>query len=415
MRSHPQFLISLDSRKDSGMSKTTSRFLLLALVLTLSSAVMAQIAPPRTWPELKQAVQERTDAQRYPMTGFDSREVAEILGRIQSLDRDEWANSWVINGDRHLKQAQALATSAPAQAREAYMAAWRYYGFGAWPTQNSPAKQKAHALATSAFRAYAGLASPSIEVVRIPFEGKEIIGYLQRPAGVTRPALVITIGGLDSYKEFVVDQFGAAYLKAGLAYLALDMPGTGESPVKIEPGVERMFSRVIDALQNRTDIDPGRIGFQGGSWGGHWAARMAYAEPVRLKAVANWGGPVHAYFQRDWQLKALGTREYLFDLFPARAAVYGVDTLDDFLAYGPRMSLKDAGMLSKASAPMLLVNGEKDTQVPIEDLYLLMKQGSPKEAWVNPEGGHIGRGKDWSDGRILNEVVVPWLARKLKS
>ena len=116
MRSHPQFLISLDSRKDSGMSKTTSRFLLLALVLTLSSAVMAQIAPPRTWPELKQAVQERTDAQRYPMTGFDSREVAEILGRIQSLDRDEWANSWVINGDRHLKQAQALATSAPAQA-----------------------------------------------------------------------------------------------------------------------------------------------------------------------------------------------------------------------------------------------------------------------------------------------------------
>lgn len=396
------------------MSKTTSRFFLFALVLTLSSAVMAQIAPPRTWPELKQAVQERTDAQRYPMTGFDSREVAEILGRIQSLDRDEWANSWVINGDRHLKQAQALATSAPAQGREAYMAAWRYYGFGAWPTQNSPAKQKAHAQATSAFRAYASLASPSIEVVRIPFEGKEIIGYLQRPAGVTRPALVITIGGLDSYKEFVVDQFGAAYLKAGLAYLALDMPGTGESPVKIEPGVERMFSRVIDALQSRTDIDPARIGFQGGSWGGHWAARMAYAEPIRLKAVANWGGPVHAYFQRDWQLKALGTREYLFDLFPARAAVYGVDTLEEFLAYGPRMSLKDAGMLSKASAPMLLVNGEKDTQVPIEDLYLLMKQGSPKEAWVNPEGGHIGRGKDWSDGRILNEVVVPWLARKLR-
>ena len=43
-----------------------------------------------------------------------------------------------------------------------------------------------------------------------------------------------------------------------------------------------------------------------------------YAEPTRLKAVVNWGGPVHAYFQRDWQLKALGTREYLFDLFPAQ-------------------------------------------------------------------------------------------------
>jgi pimeloyl-ACP methyl ester carboxylesterase len=396
------------------MTTQTLRHSLFALLLAASTAVMAQIAPARTWPELKQAVQERTDAQRYPMTGFDSKEVAEILGRVQSLDRDEWARSWIQNGDHHLKQAQSLAAASPALAREAYMSAWRYYGFGAWPTQNSPEKRRAHALTTTAFQAYAGLASPTIEVVRIPFEGKEIIGYLQRPVGVAKPPVILTIGGLDSYKEFVVDQFGAAYLKAGLAYLALDMPGTGESSVKIEPGVERLFSRVIDALQSRTDIDADRIGFQGGSWGGHWSARVAYAEPTRLKAVVNWGGPVHAYFQREWQLKALGTREYLFDLFPARAAVYGVDTLEDFLAYGPKMSLKDTGVLSKPSAPMLLVNGEKDTQVPIEDLYILLKQGAPKEAWVNPEGGHIGRGKDWSDGRILNEVVVPWLARKLK-
>lgn len=395
------------------MTTPTVRQCLFALFITACTAASAQIAPPRTWPELKQAVQERTDSQRYPMTGFDSKEVAEILDRIQSLDRDEWARSWVKNADLHMKQAQSLAASSPALAREAYMSAWRYYGFGAWPTQNTAEKKRAHALATSAFRAYANLASPAMEVVRIPFEGKEIIGYLQRPLGVDKPPLVITIGGLDSYKEFVVDQYGASYLKSKLAYLALDMPGTGESPVKIAPGVERLFSRVIDAMQNRTDIDPERIGFQGGSWGGHWSVRMAYAEPVRLKAVVNWAGPVHTYFQREWQLKALGTREYLFDLFPARAAVYGVDTLEDFLAYGPKMSMKDSGALGKPSAPMLLVNGEKDTQVPIDDLYILLKQGAPKESWVNPEGGHIGRGKDWSDARIQNEVMVPWLARKL--
>lgn len=396
------------------MKLDTLLFRVLIALLFSSTTVMAQIAPPRTWPELKQAVQERTDSQRYPMTGFDSKEVSDILNRIQSLDRDEWARSWIQTGEHHMRRAKSLLASSPSEAAEAYMAAWRYYGFGAWPTQNSSEKKRAHALGTEAFRAYARLANPRIDVIRIPFEGKEIVGYLQRPIGVTQPPVVITIGGLDSYKEFVVDQFGAAYLKNGLAFLALDMPGTGESPVKIEPGVERLFSTVIDALQKRTDIDPKRIGFQGGSWGGHWSARVAFMEPDRLKAVVNWGGPVHAYFQRDWQLKALGTREYLFDLFPARAAVYGVETLEDFLNYGPKMSLKDAGWLNKPSAPMLLVNGEKDTQIPIEDLYLLLRNGSPKEAWVNPEGGHIGRGKDWSDGRILNEVVVPWLARKLK-
>jgi hypothetical protein len=36
---------------------------------------------------------------------------------------------------------------------------------------------------------------------------------------------------------------------------------------------------------------------------------------------------------------------------------------------------------------MLLVNGEKDTQQPISDLYLMMKHGDPKDTWVNPAGG----------------------------
>jgi hypothetical protein len=42
-----------------------------------------------------------------------------------------------------------------------------------------------------------------------------------------------------------------------------------------------------------------------------------------------------------------------------------------------------------------------------------MRRGSPKEAWVNPEGGHIGRNREWSDIRIFREVILPWLQRRL--
>jgi dienelactone hydrolase len=391
------------------------RIATVALVGLSAASAIAQIAPGRTWPELKDAVTERAKAQRYPLNGFDPAEVQQILARIGSLDRDEWARSWMQSGDRMFQAGQAMESGDRAKAREHYLAAWRYHSFGAWPTQNSPEKKRAHGRATESFRAYARLAEPQIEVLRIPFEGKEIIGYLQRPAGVARPPVVLSIGGLDGYKEFVVEQYGPGYLKAGLAYVALDMPGTGDAPLKIDVGAERVFSRVIDALQTRTDIDPQRMGLQGVSWGGHWAARMAIAEPQRLKAVVNWAGPVHAYFHRDWQLKALGTREYLFDLFAARAAVYGTETLEDFLAYGPRMSLKDTGALDKPTAPQLLVNGERDTQVPIEDLYVVLKTGAtPKEAWVNPTGGHIGRDRQWSDARIFETVITPWFARMLR-
>jgi pimeloyl-ACP methyl ester carboxylesterase len=390
--------------------------LLALLFAVVAGAATAQVAPTRTWPELKEAVQDRVNRNAYPLTGYDKDEVREVLARIGSLDRDEWARSWMQQGDRHLAQAKSAQSAGErAKAREAYLAAWRYYGFGAWPTQNSAQKQEAHRRATAAFRSYAALAEPAIEVLHVPFEGKEITAYLQLPAGLRPAPLVMSVGGLDSYKEYVVEQYGPGYLGAGLGYLAIDMPGTGEAPIKIDVGAERLFSRLLDALAARNDIDAKRIGFMGVSWGGHWAARVAFAEKDRLRAVVDWAGPTDVYFSREWQSKALGTREYLFDLFAARAGVYGVSTLEEFYAYGPRMSLKNADALSRPSAPMLLVNGEKDSQVPIEDLYLLLRHGSPKEAWVNPQGGHIGRGPGWSDTRIFREVVVPWLRAKLNS
>ena len=388
----------------------------LTALLGIAAQASAQIAPARTWPELREAVFDRVKRQAYPLHGYKVDDVQGILAKIDSLDRDQWARAWSEVGERYWNDARAKEAGDRAHAREAYLAAWRYFSFGAWPTQNSPEKKRAHGRATEAFQAYARFADPPIEVVRVPFEGKSIIGYLQFPANQKKPAqLVLSIGGLDGYKEFVVEQYGPDYLRAGLPYLALDMPATGDSPIaRIDVGAERVYSRLLDALIARGDIDPKRIGSQGVSWGGHWASRLAYVERDRLRAVVNWGGPTHGYFQRDWQLKALGTREYLFDLFAARAGVYGATTLEEFLAYGPRMSLQDGGFIGKPSAPTLLVNGARDTQVPIDDLYLELRGGTPKETWVNPEGGHIGRNRDWSDGRIFREVIVPWFQRRLQ-
>jgi fermentation-respiration switch protein FrsA (DUF1100 family) len=135
---------------------------------------------------------------------------------------------------------------------------------------------------------------------------------------------------------------------------------------------------------------------------------------IMIRGAVVHGVGIHMYFQPEWQKKGLTSREYLFDLFPARSAVYGVKTLEEFLAYGPRLSLLDLGYLDKPSAPMLLINGEKDTQQPIADLYLMMKHGDPKDVWVNPAGGHMGRSPNWPQGKIIETVVMPWIERKLK-
>lgn len=384
-----------------------------ALAAIAASSAQAQIAPARTLDELKAETQARADRNAYPLTGLKPDDTREALAKITSLAPDDWASAWSSIGERYAAKAKSEEAAGKTKEAEAdYRQAWRYYAFARWPTTNSPGKVKAYEQSLVVFKEYLRLFDPTIETVRIPFEGKEIVGYLRVPKGARGAPYVMTISALDSRKEESIER-SDAFIKRGIAVFALDMVGTGQAPIKIDTGAERMYSKALDYLATRPELDAKRVVVQGNSWSGHWAARLAVTERERLKGVVVQGGPVHEYFTPEWQKKALGTREYLFDLFAARAAVYGVNTLDEFLAYGPKLSMKTDDTIKKPSAPTLLVNGENDTQVPIADLDILLHNGSPKEAWVNPTGAHMGRSSDWPDGKIFEQIVVPWIARRI--
>jgi pimeloyl-ACP methyl ester carboxylesterase len=374
----------------------------------------AQIAPARTLEQLKAETQDRANRNAYPLAELDAEGAREALSHLNSLDHDDWAKAWTPIGDQHMRAGKALESKNKEQAAHEYEKALQYYLFARFPVEDTPETEKAYALAREAFKQFARLVDPPFEVMSFQFEGQTVTGYLRKPKGVAKPPVVITVGGLDSRKESNAIREGE-YLKHGVAFLSMDMPGTGENKIKIQPGAERVFSVAIDEIKKRADLDGSRIVVFGGSWGGHWSARVGFTEKDRLKGVVVQAGPVHEYFQPEWQRKALGNTEYLFGLFQARAAIYGVKTLDDFLAYGPKMSIKDEHWLDKPSAPMLLVNGAKDTQVPIEDLFLLLRSGSPKEVWFNPDGGHMGRSKTLKDEEIFKTVTLPWIVKKLKS
>jgi esterase FrsA len=374
------------------------------LVLLVAAAAHAQSAPPpeQALAELRADVQGRADHQAYPIEGIDRADVSRVLAGLKSIDRDEWAAAWSAAGERHATAARA--THDHAAAREHWHQAWLDYHFGAWPAQNTNAK-----------RADYKLLDPPARTVRIPFEGKEIVGYLRLPPGAGAKPVVVGIGGLDEYKEFGVEHGSLALVKAGLGSFSLDMPGTGEAPVKMEVGAERMITAAIQYLATRRDIDAGRIAVMGASAGGYWSALAGYVDRDRIRAVVAQGAPVDEYFSADWQRKSWGTSEYLFGLKEARMTVYGFKPGEEekFLTAMQPFSLQSSGILATPSAPMLVINGEKDTQVPIEDLYILMRTGTPKYAWVNPAGGHTGRSADWNEEKITAQVVVPWLTSML--
>ena len=146
---------------------------------------------------------------------------------------------------------------------------------------------------------------------------------------------------------------------------------------------------------------------------------MAIVERARLRGCSAQSPPVDKFFQKDFLMnKLLGNREYLFDQVPALMSIMeGVHTLEEMGEFQPKMSLVQQGLLGKPMAPMLIIAGVNDTQVPIEDEYLLLSKGDvPKEAWINPQGAHFGRQVGvWPDPRIFKEVIIPWLVKTLQS
>jgi len=377
---------------------TVTIFLLMA-AFALNCAAQSG----RTLEELKAETQARADRNAYPLIGLKADEVREALGRLTSLDRDEWAASWSQIGDRYM-------------AKRDYHQAWLYYSFARWPVPNSAGKQRAYEKALEAYQAYAKKYDPPLEVLRVPYEGAEVIGYLRVPKKAAAAPLVIAIAGLDSRKEEMMERF-APLAERGVAVLALDSPGTGQSGVKAAPGVEKSLSLMIDAALAHGGVDAKRIALYGGSFGGYWATILAVTEKARLRAVVAQSPPVHEYFSRERTYAAAKNREYLFDYVPAHMFTYGATNMEQLAELKGGMSLKARGLLDQPMAPMLVIAGALDTQVPIADIDILMRSGdSPKDLWVHPRGGHMGRdAKSWPDPVIFKRVTAPWLLKALEA
>ena len=367
----------------------------------------------RTIEEIKTETLARAQTGAYPALGIQPPDARDALDRITSRDPDEWASAWGAVADTYV--AKAKAADNPKDADANYLRAWRLYYFAQWPAPTSPGKQAAYQKAVEAYLKHARHFSPALEVVRIPYGDKEIVGYLRLPANASRPVpLVLAISGLDSRKETVAETY-AAVLPKGLGFFAVDSPGTGQAPRKADESADQIYSRVLDYLATRPEIDKNRILAHGQSFGAYWAAKLAHTEARRLAGVVAQSPPIHRTFQADFFRGRMYTREYLFDYLPASLFVYGMKSADELIAFLPKMSLQAQGLLGKPSAPLLVVGGTNDTQVPIDDLELLINSGTtPREAWINPAGGHMGRTPGtWPDPVIFRKIILPWEVRHL--
>ena len=349
---------------------------------------------PKTLPEAKQWMQARLAARVHPMNNIAADEGSRLIETLEGLDAESWTRVWGGAAD----QVRDAATRAEREGRNQdaaalYSRASGLYFMGRFPCPNHPAKERCAVAERETYLAAARFWKPPIERIAVPFagragEGREVIGLLRRPPGVARPRVVVMWGGVDAWKEQMT-VMSDAFLARGLATIAMDNAGTGESPVKGVVDADRQFVAMFDWAAAQADLDASRVGCLGRSFGGYWATRLAHLHPERIAGAVNWGGGAHYMYQRDWVEASRFPDSYLMELVETRSRMLGATNDAEYIEFFERLSLLKQDILDRPCAPLLLVNGKEDKQCPIADVHLLIEHGSPKSVRLFP-GGHMG-------------------------
>ena len=120
-------------------------------------------------------------------------------------------------------------------ARESYFMASIHWAAAQWPIdENDEQNRSYNQRKRECYTKYAELADHHVEAAWIPLpSGQALPAWFHLPPSYRggRIPVVVSIPGMDSFKEMSVALYGDRWLSRGMAVLAVDGPGQYESPV----------------------------------------------------------------------------------------------------------------------------------------------------------------------------------------
>jgi dienelactone hydrolase len=336
---------------------------------------------------------------RYLATGVDPNDLQRMVGRIEQW-RD-WCSIWCDEAARHERQAEEAAQHGrTVTASEAYRRAAIYFHYAKHLFAHDPDQYRgAHERMLRCYQAGAAGADPPVQRIEIPFEGGTLPANLRLPGGPARAPVAIILPGLDACKE-ELHSWSDAFVRRGMATLALDGPGQGESAFRlpVRPEWGPVIGAVIDHLEGRTDVDGRSVGIVGQSLGALYAPLAAASEP-RLKAcIANCGpfdfGAVlpsmPAASQETFRVRCHA---------PTHAAARQIAN---------RLTLE--GVAQRITCPLLVVFGAGDKLISAKEGERLARAASgPTELVVFEEGNHVCFNISYK----FRPLTADWMAERL--
>lgn len=285
-------------------------------------------------------------------------EVFQVGSRIVPGDYESWYTEWKHIADRNARRGdEAVQAGHIRTAMNCWLRAANYYREAEfWLKADDPRRIDAFTRAEdSSAKAFTRM-DPPAEIVEIPYEnGTTLPAYFIRSAnGGARQPVLISVGGLDSYKDELWFMTGRGAVQRGMSVLLVDGPGQGGAlrrhGLTTRYDYEVPIGKCIDWLQARPDVDASRIAVSGSSLGGYYSARAAAMEP-RLAACISHGAiwDIHERWKvRDENHGLAGHIKWVF----------GAKSMAEATEIAKPFTLD--GVLEKMKCPYLIIHGGHD-------------------------------------------------------
>jgi alpha-beta hydrolase superfamily lysophospholipase len=330
--------------------------------------------------------------------GTDAADARALLARTAAGER--WENVGQALGQAQLdRSATALGQGHAVTAAEAARSAVAAFLFAQMARNtDDDVKLAMYRRYVAALSQAARIADPAIERVEISHGAGRLVGWLCLPASGRAAATVMVWGGLSGW--------GGAYLpiaealtKRGLACLLAEGPGQGESRLEhgcfVDEAVAAGFGRFIDVVRDDPRLGD-RIGVQGNSFGGLFAALLAAADSRVGACVVN-GAP-----SRPDLPPFRSAREQLF-------AALG--TQDEARAQKVLAALAFDGEHTPIHAPLLVLHGGQDRLVDDVEQRRFLVGADPATSDIRiwPDGEHTL----YNHAAERNALTADWFADRL--
>jgi len=306
-------------------------------------------------------------------TNVDYSETQRILADITGFHT--WYDAWAKSAERFLALAQeAERRNRTITAGENFLRAALLYHFAQLFTRpEDHRRSEGQEKRVAYYRKACPYLLPSVEQVWVDFGDRRLPGYFRPAIAVENPPVVLMMPGANSVKE-ELHHWALEFNQRGLATLAFDGPGQGEVsvrnggiPLRLET-YHQAVTAIIDYLATREDVDNARIVAWGQSTGGQLAIRAA-AHDKRIHGVVSLGGSY------DYRLEITPTTPA--DVWEEARDLYGFDTFaqakDYVLEKGSLESIAE-----KVTCPLLLIHGELDNIVALEEMQLIQQETEGK-------------------------------------